>query len=279
MASKAAHPASGATLTFIPREHGASAMLLIPFLSAANLARQFRWPEAVVLVAIVCAFAIKDPLLVIARQRLVWKQVHRETKAAKQWAVIELALLVVCGVLLMLTAERLWFALLSLAAMAFTIVAVAVNLRNRQRAEWFQVASAVALSASSLAVCLAAQGGIAGWCWMLWLLSALQATAGIFVVHARLDARVAARKGGTISLGSRRAALLSLGTLAIAAACFAYFARFWIAVALLIAAACYLLELKRQENAVSLQMPLKRVGQQALALSCVYALLIVIGLW
>jgi len=40
---------------------------------------------------------------------------------------------------------------------------------------------------------LSATGAIAPWCWGLWLLLAMQATAGILVVHARLDARIAAR--------------------------------------------------------------------------------------
>jgi hypothetical protein len=264
---------------FIPREHGATAMLLTPFLSAAILLRQVRWPEVVALIAIACAFAIKDPLVVIARQRLVWKQEHAETKAAQQWAAIELVLLGACGIVLMLTGDWQSLAILFVGAAAFTVLAVTINVRNRQRSEWFQVASAVALTATSLAACLSVQSRIPGWCWLLWLLCSLQAAAGIFVVHSRLDARIAARKGGVGSMGSRRAAFLSQAALVIAAALFAFVGRFWLATALLIAAACYLLELRRQEDAASLQMPLKRVGQQALALSSLYALLIVIGLW
>jgi len=254
-------------------------MLLLPFLSAAVLLRQVRWPEVVVLLAIVCAFAIKDPLIVLARQRLVWKQPHAETKAAKQWAAIELLLLAACGIALLLTPAWRSFALLFLGASAFTVLAVMINVRNRQRSEWFQVASAVALSATSMAACLSVKGSIAGWCWLLWLLSALQATAGIFVVHARLDARIAARKGGAAGAASRRPAFLCQAALIIAAACFAYLGRHWISAALMLVAACYLWELRRQRDATSLQMPLKRVGQQALALSSLYAVLVVIGLW
>jgi len=254
-------------------------MLLLPFLSAAVLLRQVRWPELVVLFAIVCAFAIKDPLIVLARQRLVWKQPHAETQAAKRWTAIELLLLAVCGIALLLTEAWRFFALLFLGAVAFTVFAVMINVRNRQRSEWFQVASTVALSATSIAACLSVKGSISGWCWLLWLLSALQATAGIFVVHARLDARIAARKGGAADTGSRRAALLCLAALVLAAVCFAYWGRYWITAALVLVAACYAWELRRQQDAASLQMPLKRVGQQALAVSSCYAVLVVIGLW
>jgi hypothetical protein len=236
------------------------------------------WIESVILIAIACTFAIKDPLVVVARQLWIWKQEHPETKAARRWIGVELILLSVCGLTLLGTRNWRCFVLLSLGAAAFTVVAVMVNLRNRQRSEWFQVASAVALTSTSLAAGLSAQGAIPGWCWVLWLLCVLQATAGIFVVHARLDARVAVRKSGA-ETGSRRAAFLCQVILLAAAGFFAYEGRPWIAAALLTAIAGYLFELSRQKKTDSLQMPLTRVGKQALTLSVVYSILIIIGLW
>ena len=100
MAATTTRPATDAGRNFVPREHGATAMLLMPFFCAAILLRQFSWLELVALVAIGCAFAIKDPLVVIARQRLVWKQEHAETKKAKQSVAVEFALLWACGVVL-----------------------------------------------------------------------------------------------------------------------------------------------------------------------------------
>ena len=67
------------------------------------------------------------------------------------------------------------------------------DVRNRQRSEWFQVASERPCLPLPYCV-LVAKGVIPGWCWLLWLLCAAQAAAGIFVVHARLDASIAARK-------------------------------------------------------------------------------------
>src|SRR5262249_38732396 len=155
-----------------------------PFFAAAILMRQASWPELVIFVAILCAFAIKDPLVVIARQRFVWKHEHAETAGAQKIAAAELLVLAACGITLLLI--RGWaFVPLFLGAGAFTVLAVAVTVRNRQRSVWFQVASAFALSSTALAVCLAAAGGIPEWCWLLWVLCAMQATAGIFVVHAR----------------------------------------------------------------------------------------------
>ena len=253
-------------------------MLLTPFFSAAILLWSANWLELVALVVVVCAFAVKDPLLVLARQRTVWKQEHPETRLATRVAFIEL--LVLAGCAAVLVSARGWrsFLPLFLGGGAFTALAVAVNVLNRQRSAWFQVASAVALTSSCLMACLSVQGKIVSWCWLLWILSALQASAGIFVVHARLDARAAARKANESGCGSRRAAFISQVSLAFAAAIFALFGRFWIATALLIAAACYLIELRRQVNLKALQMPLTRVGQQALALSIVYTVLVIVGL-
>ena len=279
MSTATLKPPTDSARSFVPREHGATAMLLTPFFSAAILLRQASWQELVALVSIFCALVIKDPLVVIARQRLVWKQEHPETKAAIRSATHELVVLGACGLALVLTRDwRPWILLLICAA-GFTVLAVIVNVRNRQRSEWFQVASAVALTSTCLAACLSVREDIPGWCWLLWFLSTLQATAGIFVVHARLDARVAARKGTAQNNSNRRAAFVCQAILALAAVGFGYLGRLWIGAALLILAGGYMFDLEHQKHPTSLQMPLTRVGQQALALSIVYSLMIVAGLW
>jgi hypothetical protein len=267
--------------TFIPREHGATAMLLTPFFSAAILLRQVRWTEAAALIAVVSAFAAKDPLVALVRQRLVWKQEHPETtRMARRFLAVELLAAAASGAALAMTGPWRPFALMGSAAAGFAILAVWVSLRNRQRSEWFQVASAAALSSTSLVACLAVLGGVPRWGWWLWLLCALQASAGIFVVHARLDARSAARSAartGASVNSSRRAAQVSVAVLA--AAAIAFWQSPFIAVALAIAAGGYWWELWRQLHVRGLQMRLARVGVQMLALSILYGGLIVAGLW
>jgi len=279
MAAATANPAKDRGQNVIPREHGATAMLLTPFFAAAILLKRVYWPELVALLAIACAFAIKDPLVVLARQRLVWKQEHAETKAAKRTVLIESLLLAACGAVLIAVSGWQPFLLLCLAGGAFTILAVALTVRNRQRSEWFQVASAVALSATSLIACIAAVGRVPAWCWLLWLLCSLQAAAGIFVVHARLDARIAARTGQADTSPNRRAALVCQIILILAGVAFTILARRWIAGALILAAIFYGVELRRQKYTESLRTPLRRVGLEALGLSVAYALLLIAGLW
>ena len=254
-------------------------MLLIPFFSAAILLRAVSWQELVALLAATTAMVIKDPLVVIARQRFVWKTPHPETGPCVRAVLVESMILAAAGLALLFTREPLPFLVLFAGAGLFTVLAVSVNVKNRQRSEWFQVLSAVALSSTAAAACLAVRDSIPRWCWWLWALCALQATTGIFVVHARLDARIAARKPAAASTGSRRAAFSCICILAIAGVACACAGRMILTTALLLAAASYLFDLRRQRDPGSLQMSLKSVGLQALTLAIVYALLVTAGLW
>ena len=271
-------PAKTPPQNVIPREHGATAMLLTPFFAAAILLRRPYWTEFVALAAIAGAFALKDPLVVLARQRFVWKQEHIETAQAGWKAAFLAVLLVCCGIVLFLARDWRPFLPFVIGGAAFTALAVTVNVRNKQRSRLFQVASALALSATCLLACISAIDRIPEWAWLLWILCALQAAAGIFVVHARLEARIAARTEKAQG-GSRQAAFLAQAILAVAALFFLLTARLWLAAALILTAACYLAELRRQKDPASLQVPLKRVGLQALAQSTVYTCIIIFGLW
>jgi hypothetical protein len=264
---------------FFPREHGATAMLFTPIVCAAILSRSWHWAELATATAAFAALAAKDPMVVIARQRFVWKQPHPETATAIRWFAGWSALLAVSGIVLLAAWPFTATISLGLGVGAFSALAIAINVKNRQRSTLFQIASALALTSSSLAMSLSASGTIAPWCWALWLLLALQATAGILVVHARLDARIALRSTAPARENYRRAAQTTIVVLVGVAATATVFHRGFIALALAIASIGYAYDLHRQRNAESLQLPLKSVGQQALALSSVFAALLIAGLW
>ena len=92
-----------------------------------------------------------------------------------------------------------------------------------------------------------------------WLLMAMQAAAGILVVHARLDARIALRGTGSATVRFRRAAQVALIALACAAVASAILARGWIALALLLVVKGYWYDLHGQRDPATLQMPLKKL--------------------
>lgn len=254
-------------------------MLLTPIVCAAILARQWRWVEFATLTAAFAALAIKDPLVVLFRQRFVWKQPHPETAVAARWFAGWFTLLAVSGLILLRTWPLTALVAMGSGVAIFSVLAILVNVKNQQRSTLFQVASALALTSTSLATCLSATGAIAEWCWWLWCLLAMQATAGILVVHARLDARIALRGKGPISSPFRGAAQVALVVMLCAAVAATVLRRGWIAAALVVAVVGYAYDLRRQKDPSALQLPLKRVGQRALALSSLYALLLVLGLW
>jgi hypothetical protein len=254
-------------------------MLFTPIVCTAILSRAWRWSELATLAAAFAALAAKDPMVVLARQRFVWKQWHQETATAIRWFAGWTILLAASGLVLLASWPFTATVSLGLGVGLFSVLAIAVNVKNRQRSTLFQIASAAALTSSSVATSLSATGTIASWCWGLWLLLALQATAGILVVHARLDARIALRSTVPARENFRRAAEISLVVLACTAVIAAVFHRGWIALALLIAVLGYSYDLHRQRNAEALQLPLKSVGQRALTLSSLYAVLLIIGLW
>lgn len=273
--------------TFFPREHGATAMLLTPFVAAVVLARTLRWQEAAAAVAIVLGFAMKDPLVVIARQQWVWKRPQPQTRAALRWVLAEGAVVAVCALTLMIGGPAIAYMALFGGAGAFMALAVWVNMRNRQRATLFQVTSALALTSTSLIAALAATGSIPDWCWRLWLLLSVQAAAGIFTVHARLDARIRARAvaqnahaaGSPAKTRDRRIALAICILMALGGLAALVIRRYWIGAALLVGAAGFAADLRQQLNPESLQMPLTQVGLRSLSLSLVFAALVVAGLW
>ena len=264
---------------YLPREHGATAMLLTPIFSVAILARTWRWSELAVLTAAFAALSAKDPAVLLLRQRVVWKHRNLDSSAALQWLSGWCVVLIASVLILLATWPLEAFLAMGAGIAVFGCITMVVNLKNRQRSTLFQIASAAALTSTSLATCISAIGSIASWCWWFWALIAMQASAGILVVHARLDARIALRKAPAAQQQFRHAAQAALGLLLCAAVAVMFLRRFCIALALVLAVGGYTYDLIRQNDSASLQMPLKNVGQQALMLSSLYSALLIAGFW
>ena len=146
----------------IPREHGAWSMLLTPFFSGVLLARGAGWSLLPATVAIIVMFVLREPLIVLARQRYVWREARPESDVARRWIVWELAVLAAAGVSLLWLWPWQFVIGFGGAAVLLTAAAVWMSVKNRQRSIALQVASAGGLAASSLAACIAATGGIRG---------------------------------------------------------------------------------------------------------------------
>jgi hypothetical protein len=257
--------------TPIPREHGAWGILLQPFLAAAVIAGAWNWFLLPGLLSILLLFLMREPLLVLARQRWVWRTPHAEAEDARRWLWIEGGLLVLCGAILLAALPFTLLAFLGVMAAGLTGFAVWMTVRNKQRSMALQVISAFGLSASAfLPAALQDTEGFARWIWPLWALHALHSTAGIFAVHARLEARMG-RQGhaGTMALS----VLVVNGILGIAAAALG---QWHLALPLQFSVAGTGWEMLRLRNPEALREPLKRVGFRNLGLSLVFTTLVIV---
>lgn len=254
-------------------------MLAQPFVCALILSRTFHWTVIAAAVAVMLAFLLREPLIVLARQRLVWREPKPEAALARRWLAVEAVLLALAGAAL-LTRWR-WDFLLAMGAATLLLTALAVwmAVRNRQRSTWLQLASAAALSSTGLPACVSATGELRDWVWPLWALSAAHAAAGILVVHARLAARIAARTQRPLPGRFRVPAQAMQGLLLVGALPFLAAGRPALAAALALSAAVHLWDLYTLPRPESLATPLTTVGLRAMSLSIAFSTLLVCGLW
>jgi hypothetical protein len=263
----------------LPREHGAWGMVLQPFLGAWLALLEFSWSVIPALACVLLVFLVREPLLVLARQRWIWRERHPETRKAQTTALIELALLALSAGALLWAWPLAWLIALGLAAALLTGLAIYVTIHNRQRAVWFQTLSAAGLSGSCLAACLSITGGIPEWCWWWWALHAAHFLTGILVVHVRLDARIQARRGAPAATGGRREAVVVQGLVALAAAALLLDGRILYGSLLALSAAVHFRGLATAHTPAAIATPMTRVGLRALAVSIVFTLILVSGVW
>lgn len=274
-------PGGQSTWWMPPREHGAWAMLAFPFVSAVILARSWDWLILPAAMAVLAAFSIREPLVVLGRQAFVWRERRPESRVAARFLCVCAVALAAGGAALL--RARDWRVLLGLGAGAAALlgVAVALTVMNRQRSVWLQVVSACGLSASALVGWLAARPRLDHAAWWLWVVHSAYSAAAVLVVHARLDARLAARRLEQADQAARslRAAYAAQAVLTGLALACPVWGRPLLAAPLLLAAAVHVHDLRRLRLPESHAIPLRRVGLRALALAVVYSVLALAALW
>ncbi len=261
----------------LPREHGAWGLLLQPFLAGAVLAGlpAARWIPAVLL--LLAGLGIRTPLLELARENQRQNRDSRKIRLALVWAACEAALLGACMAWLWQHLTPAWRAGLLAGGALFTLFAVAVGLRNRQRSRLFQTASASVLALAAPFAVQLARDSVPGWGWTLWLVFLLQGACSIQLVHQRLERRVAARNRAADGVDAR-------GFLAVAAvqvACGAVLALWqplW-SLPPVFSSGFALAEWASLWRLDRLREPLTRVGWRLVALSTVHLLLTVAAFW
>lgn len=249
-----------------PREHGAWSLLLTPFAAALLVAGRANLISTAALGAALSLFLMREPLLVLARQRWVWRDQHPESALARRWVAALGSALIIFGAALAGAWGLSLMALMGSAAIAVTVGAVWMPLHNRQRSPWLQTLSCGGLTFTAVVAARSATGGFPLWAWWLWGLCWLQGAAGILAVHTRLDA-ISAHRTGLADHALVRAAWLSIGLLAGVAAALAARGSLLLAAAPALAAAAHALDL----TTMNLDTKLRVVGLRAMALSILYA--------
>jgi len=256
-------------------------MLLQPFLGALIVLHRFAWAMIPALAAVVLVFLVREPWIVLARQRWVWRDARPETAEAKRYLAVELPLLGVAGGLLLVVWPWWIVAALGFSAALLTALAVATTVRNRRRAIWFQALSAAGLASSALAACLGVSGAVPAWGWWFWGLHAAHFLAAIVVVHARLEGRIAVRKAGPAATEmfhkQRRAAAAVQLTWAAASAVVFWTGQPLYGIAAALSAGVHLTQLSAMTPSRAAATSMNTVGLRALGLSIVFTLLVIAG--
>lgn len=277
MKAAAAPAAAPSWRQMLPREHGAWGLLFQPFLAgavAAALAPR-HWAPAVVL--LLAGFALRAPLLALARCVARRRGCGKVLRAALVWVAAEGALLAGSLWLLWPHLTSAWRLGLLAGGPAFTFAAVWISASNRQRSRLFQTVSAAAVALSAPFAIQLARGAVPAWGWMLWLVFVLHSSSAIQLVHERLERRTAARDAGAAPPDSRPL-LAAVGCQLAGGAALAFVQPLWLLPPVL-SSAFALFEWRRLRRSEVLREPLTRVGWRTLAFSALHLGASVLAFW
>jgi hypothetical protein len=262
----------------LPREHGAWAMLLLPFAAALVLARQITWVIVPALLACLSAFILRDSAAEVYRRKYIWRRDSAELRDAVHTSALCVIAAAASGIMLLFAVPVIPLAVLGAAAGVLMVAATYLTAHNKQRSVALQVASAAGLTASAFIAWLACGRTIDATVWLLWGVLFAHSAASMLTVHARLEARIAARKTVVASVMRTRAAIAE-GMLLVVAAWLANDSRWALAAALAVSAVIHAFDLTQLYNPDVLRTRLQVVGIRELVISCVVAALTVKGLY
>lgn len=253
-------------------------MVLLPFLSAWILARGGGWPVIAALAAVLATFLIREPVLVLLRQRYRWSQPRAETPAARRTLALLAPALALSGVILALSIPiRSLMVLGGLAAILMTLYLWGA-MTNRQRSPWLQAAGAVGLSASAPLAYLASGRHIDQVALLLWAAHSVHGIASVLVIHARLDA-IGAHRRGNPTVATPFACRIAQTGAALFAATLAISGFPLLGAAAAFPVLVHTLDLRRLSDPDFLKIKLQKVGFRELAISVLFSVASVAGLW
>jgi hypothetical protein len=183
-----------------PREHGAWAILLIPFLTVAVIAGHWTAPVFLALLATFLTFVARYPLELLLVPRAYLRAGKPDRVFVRRLVWIYGALAAAFG--LFLVVHWKFYQLLPLAFVGGLLAGERIRRAKRgaDRGLFAELAGASGLSLSALVAWVAATGGLGSRGWLVWVLNTAFFGCGILYVKSRIRARLAHRQAGAGNL-------------------------------------------------------------------------------
>ena len=258
----------------LPREHGAWGLLLQPFLCSAILGRRWDWLFVPMMVLVLTVFVMREPLLILARQRWVWKDAKPESAIARRHLIWQLPLCAALALVCIAFLPVIPLAIFAVVGAAITVLATWMVLHNRQRSIALQIVSSIGLAGTGLLAAVVAERSLPDWSWLVSGFLALHAIASILVVRTRLELRAGAKSRIFAGWAWVFQGMLGCGAIGLAIS-----GRPTLTAPIGFTIFVSSLELRRLRSSGALSEPLQRVGFRALGASLVHSALCVAVLW
>jgi hypothetical protein len=166
----------------LPKEHGAWAMLYVPFVLGLLVAGQLSWPVPLLLLATTAVFISRESLLVWWRAR----QRGRAAQKEGQLLALYFALAALSGVPLLLVWRLYWLVPLGLIGLLLLIVNGKQGAQLEERSLGNELLAIGGLTLTAPAAYYAASGLWDDTALWLWLLSALYFASSVFYIKLRV---------------------------------------------------------------------------------------------
>lgn len=173
----------------IPQDHGSWVFLLSPLLIGAFASRNFGWHSALLTLAALMAFLLRQPLTMLVKT-LSGRRPRSELPAARFWLLVYGTALLIFLALLALQGFAFLFFLAVPALPVFAWHLYLVSRRKERRQAGIEILATGVLALAAPAVFWAGKGVYDPAGWALWLLTWLQSAASIVHAYLRLEQRV-----------------------------------------------------------------------------------------
>ena len=179
---------------FIPREHGAWGIVLIPFLTAVIIAGSYQAPVWVALAAVFLAFIARYPVELLMVPSAYRRAGSPERSQARKFAWAYGLPATLLGGLLVVYWQLYLLLPLGGVALALFLVHVRGGKSGEERSLVMELVGTVGLTLSGLVGWIAATGGLDRAGLLIWALNGLFFCSGVLYVKARIRSRLAVHR-------------------------------------------------------------------------------------